>query len=224
MYCFNRLNEGPSKGGYRHQYFVRGERNLCQLISRNSGGDGASPGSEDASHVVGIADPDASTSQICSSPSALGKREQNGDFSAGCLSTTTPKTLSESIAPTVAVSVGSMSYSSTMESGCSENSDEEATMNGDLHKGRLHKEFQFPWKLYEMLERSEMESFESVVCWQPGDSCFKVQEQSLFVKNILPRFFKQTKYKSFQRVSLLGVLLLMKSRYEYEYLIIRIYC
>ena len=63
----------------------------------------------------------------------------------------------------------------------------------------FHKEFQFPWKLYEMLERADEDDFASRVSWMPGDSSFKVHDTDNFVKEVMPRFFKQTKYKSFQR-------------------------
>jgi len=61
------------------------------------------------------------------------------------------------------------------------------------------KEFQFPWKLYEMLSRADAEEFSHLVSWMPDDSCFKVHDAGNFVKSVMPRFFKQTKYKSFQR-------------------------
>eukprot|EP00535_Pseudo-nitzschia_heimii_P009742 CAMPEP_0197192720 /NCGR_PEP_ID=MMETSP1423-20130617/25589_1 /TAXON_ID=476441 /ORGANISM="Pseudo-nitzschia heimii, Strain UNC1101" /LENGTH=1160 /DNA_ID=CAMNT_0042645669 /DNA_START=57 /DNA_END=3539 /DNA_ORIENTATION=+ len=63
----------------------------------------------------------------------------------------------------------------------------------------FHKEFQFPWKLYGMLERSGEEDFSHLVSWMPGDNCFKVHDADQFVEKVMPRFFKQTKYKSFQR-------------------------
>ena len=59
----------------------------------------------------------------------------------------------------------------------------------------FHKEFQFPWKLYEMLERSSEDDFSHLVSWMPGDNCFKVHEADQFVEQVMPRFFKQTKYK-----------------------------
>jgi len=71
----------------------------------------------------------------------------------------------------------------------------------------LRNEFQFPWKLFEMLERSETDEFSHLVGWMPGDTstcftegaCFKVHDTDNFVKKVMPIFFKQTKYKSFQR-------------------------
>lgn len=67
----------------------------------------------------------------------------------------------------------------------------------------LRNEFQFPWKLFEMLERSETDEFSHLVGWMPGDTstcftegaCFKVHDTDNFVKKVMPIFFKQTKYK-----------------------------
>ncbi|KAG7363730.1 HSF-type DNA-binding protein [Nitzschia inconspicua] len=61
----------------------------------------------------------------------------------------------------------------------------------------------FPVKLYEMMQDSVSKGFEDVVSWQtplPGvASSFKVQNTHRFVDEIMPRYFKQTKFKSFQR-------------------------
>jgi hypothetical protein len=61
------------------------------------------------------------------------------------------------------------------------------------------KEFQFPSKLYDMLQRADERNFSSVVSWMPGDACFKVHDVERFVNDVMPSFFKQSKYKSFQR-------------------------
>ena len=63
----------------------------------------------------------------------------------------------------------------------------------------LPRESMFPWKLYEMLEHAEKGNFAHIVSWLPGTSCFKVHDNEAFVETVMPRFFKQTKYKSFQR-------------------------
>jgi len=57
----------------------------------------------------------------------------------------------------------------------------------------------FPWKLHDMLRTSGTEGKESIVSWLPHGNAFKVHNVPDFVSNILPLFFKQTKYKSFQR-------------------------
>ena len=57
----------------------------------------------------------------------------------------------------------------------------------------------FPWKLQQMLNTCAMDGKESLVSWVPHGKAFKVHDVPLFVSEILPLFFKQTKYKSFQR-------------------------
>ena len=57
----------------------------------------------------------------------------------------------------------------------------------------------FPWKLHEMLDAAEERKFTSVVSWLPDSKSFKVHDKETFVSLIMPQFFEQTKYKSFQR-------------------------
>lgn len=57
----------------------------------------------------------------------------------------------------------------------------------------------FPWKLHEMLDAAAEEGVESIVSWLPNNRSFKVFDTKLFTETIMKRYFKQTKYKSFQR-------------------------
>jgi hypothetical protein len=57
----------------------------------------------------------------------------------------------------------------------------------------------FPWILHDMLEDSETEFFDAIVSWFPDGHGFKVHQIGLFAERIIPRYFNQTKYKSFQR-------------------------
>ena len=57
----------------------------------------------------------------------------------------------------------------------------------------------FPWKLHAMLELADREGFSEVVSWLPDGKSFKVYNPRTFVKDIMPNFFQQSKYKSFQR-------------------------
>ena len=50
-----------------------------------------------------------------------------------------------------------------------------------------------------MLNDAEEERFEHVVSWLPGGRAFKVHQTEQFVNTIMPRYFNQTKYKSFGR-------------------------
>lgn len=57
----------------------------------------------------------------------------------------------------------------------------------------------FPWRVHELLSDAEKEGFTSIVSWLPDLAGFKVHKTKVFEKQILPRYFKQTKYKSFRR-------------------------
>jgi hypothetical protein len=57
----------------------------------------------------------------------------------------------------------------------------------------------FPRKLHALLEEAEEKGFQDLICWQSGGKSFKVLNPGHFAKTILPKYFKQTKFKSFQR-------------------------
>ena len=63
--------------------------------------------------------------------------------------------------------------------------------------------FSFPVKLHSLLNSAESEGFDSIVSWLPGGTSFRVHDTHLFETCILPQYFKQTKYKTFQRHLLL---------------------
>ena len=50
-----------------------------------------------------------------------------------------------------------------------------------------------------MLELADQEGFGNIVSWLPDGRSFKVHDPSTFVEQIMPNFFLQSKYKSFQR-------------------------
>lgn len=56
----------------------------------------------------------------------------------------------------------------------------------------------FPMKLHSMLTDSESLGFDDVVCWM-GKQAFKVVDPHRFALDVMPMYFNQTKYKSFQR-------------------------
>jgi hypothetical protein len=57
----------------------------------------------------------------------------------------------------------------------------------------------FPWKLHEMLDSMARKQDDSIVCWQPHGRAFMVHDPKGFVTRIMPDYFNQTKYASFQR-------------------------
>ncbi len=58
--------------------------------------------------------------------------------------------------------------------------------------------FQFPWKLHDMLDTVADEGLEDVVSWEDNGRSFRVHQTQKFVESVMPRWFKQSKYKSFQ--------------------------
>jgi len=54
----------------------------------------------------------------------------------------------------------------------------------------------FPGKLLEVLDRSD---FVDIIDWMPHGRAFIVKKPKMFTTNVLPRFFKQTKFLSFTR-------------------------
>ena len=58
---------------------------------------------------------------------------------------------------------------------------------------------QFPGKLHDLMDYVEQEGLQHIISWTRGGRAFKVHEPKLFVDSILPIFFDQTKYRSFQR-------------------------
>jgi hypothetical protein len=77
-----------------------------------------------------------------------------------------------------------------IENSVSSNLNEESRSTANAH---------FPWKVHTMLTHSKHDGFEHIVSWLADGCSFKVYKQNEFVTEILPMFFKQTKYKSFQR-------------------------
>ncbi len=57
----------------------------------------------------------------------------------------------------------------------------------------------FPWRLHQMLEEIEQAGDAQVVSWLPDGQHFQVHNPQLFVQEVIPKFFKQKSYKSFQR-------------------------
>mmetsp|Transcript_11729 Transcript_11729/g.17205 ORF Transcript_11729/g.17205 Transcript_11729/m.17205 type:complete len:185 (+) Transcript_11729:79-633(+) len=57
----------------------------------------------------------------------------------------------------------------------------------------------FPWKVYDMLETAEVDGFEDLVSWIPHGRAFMVHHPQKFVEQVMPIWFSQTKFASFQR-------------------------
>jgi hypothetical protein len=57
----------------------------------------------------------------------------------------------------------------------------------------------FPWQLHLLLDDAEIKGFSDVVSWIEGGTMFKVHKTEEFANHVMPCYFNQTRYKSFQR-------------------------
>jgi len=63
----------------------------------------------------------------------------------------------------------------------------------------MFTKFAFPFKLHSILENSEASGQESIISWLPSGKAFKIHKPKEFADAIMPQYFNQTKYRSFQR-------------------------
>ena len=83
--------------------------------------------------------------------------------------------------------------------------DDDIQANDDATDDRManpesHRLLLFPITLYRLLENAEQEkTFSSIISWLPTGEGFIVHNQEKFAKHIIPFYFRQSKYKSFQR-------------------------
>jgi hypothetical protein len=66
-------------------------------------------------------------------------------------------------------------------------------------KKQLDNKKKFPSQIYVMLEETEMNNQENIVSWMSHGRAFRVHKPKEFVKEVMPLYFKQTKWPSFQR-------------------------
>ncbi|CAJ1958132.1 unnamed protein product [Cylindrotheca closterium] len=64
---------------------------------------------------------------------------------------------------------------------------------------RISSGLPFPFKLHAMLDNAAEGNYETIVSWS-GDNGFLVHDKDAFVEAIIPKYFSQTKYRSFQRL------------------------
>ena len=75
----------------------------------------------------------------------------------------------------------------------------------------------FPVVLHEILEAAEEDGYADIISWQPHGRCFLVHSPERFVVEVMPRFFRQTRFSSFQRqLSLYGFLRLTRKGPDYS--------
>jgi hypothetical protein len=134
-----------------------------------------------------------STAMFPSSSSVSGIQQQQVQRPITTTSTTT----------TTGANHSSASLSSTQSSlaSASQRSHNTTTINDNKNKNKdlSSSEVLFPSKLYQMLHEAEILGFTNVVSWGNAANAFCVHRKSDFEAQILPKYFKMTKYKSFTR-------------------------
>lgn len=63
----------------------------------------------------------------------------------------------------------------------------------------MFTKFAFPFKLHSILESAGTAGQESIISWLPSGKAFKIHKPKEFADAIMPQYFNQTKYRSFQR-------------------------
>ena len=63
----------------------------------------------------------------------------------------------------------------------------------------FYYQFAFPFKLHSILENSGKLNQEHIISWLPSGKAFKIHKPKEFANVIMPQYFNQTKYRSFQR-------------------------
>lgn len=67
------------------------------------------------------------------------------------------------------------------------------------HTNKLPCRKGFPQKLYQLLQASSSEGYDHIISWRRNKTSFQVWDQCEFVRTLMGKHFRQTKYKSFQR-------------------------
>lgn len=57
----------------------------------------------------------------------------------------------------------------------------------------------FPSRLHEMLEDTFADGQDHIISWQVHGRCFIIKDYDVFARELLPKFFRQTKFSSFKR-------------------------
>lgn len=73
---------------------------------------------------------------------------------------------------------------------------DETKLSRRTRDGRDH---QFPEVLYKALISLDNEGRSNIACFYPHGRAFAILDKEAFVQDVLPRFFKQSKFTSFQR-------------------------
>lgn len=76
---------------------------------------------------------------------------------------------------------------------------QDSMMDSHAQRTRPGVGHQFPKLLYIMLSRADSDGYASICSWRPHGRAFCIHNRDAFVARILPLYFRQTRFASFQR-------------------------
>jgi hypothetical protein len=221
IYGFQRIHEGPHRGGYQHPYFIRGAPELLKLIPRKRGEILVANRPLHAAAAAAAAAVVAASSSSSShhpppptvlptdgyhllktlypgtaAPSSLLTHEQQLQLANILTSSDASPALHSlllSTQPQVspAVAAAAAAYASVAGSAAPPPVGSAGPTNANQHV--------FPWKLFKMLQDAPQQGFSHIVSWVNDGDSFKVHNTKDFVQLVMPQYFDQTKYESFRR-------------------------
>lgn len=72
--------------------------------------------------------------------------------------------------------------------------------NSSLKKEQHHQQQTFPFKLFEMIKYANDSGYSSLLSWSPDGKTFYIHDKDAMMNDLAPRFFNQTKFRSFVSV------------------------
>jgi hypothetical protein len=211
LYGFNRFSAGQDQGSYYHEKFLRGLKFLCRRMTRQkvNGNRIRSAGNPDDEPILSLY-------PVCPPPLGVGNASVGNDGSgivpsaSSSLNNDSPP-LSSSPPNKRFAYVTKEEDADDDEETDDENNDQgdegaddadEDGNNAALHRNNGGFQVSFPLKLQRMLDKLESErqkTDSNIISWLSHGRAFLVYNPEAFVEQLMPIYFNQTKYSSFQR-------------------------
>lgn len=185
LYGFNRFSAGLDQGSYYHEKFLRGMKFLCRRMTRQkvNGNRIRSAGNPDEEPAL-VTYPACPPPVISSSNPVISSMPPNKRFG---------------------FVAGDEDKQSDTFSGTAEQHPEDELENEESSDSPPHPKnnggilVSFPLKLQRMLDKLEADQNVDIISWLSHGRAFIVHDSDAFVEKLMPIYFNQTKYSSFQR-------------------------
>jgi hypothetical protein len=191
MYNFKIIQEGPDKGAFRHDLFLRDEPKLCLQMHRTK------KAREDAEFTTPPLP--ASSSQTTSGPAVVTPTTKTDSAAVelmalqcmmreqgqGCAVASSVKT-KNTRTPENAALLPPITPESL-----------ESILSTTQVRGAQNS---WPLRLQRLLDKHEAEGNDQIISWLPHGRAFTVHDPEKFISHVMPLYFRnQTKYNSFTR-------------------------